>query len=103
MTTVGERIKHERLKLKLSQREFSKLIDISAEAQFKYERNIILPRIDYLLKLKNIGVDIHYILFGCTNPIICTENEIRILTAIRTSNDIQNFILNGIKGLTSNL
>lgn len=102
MTTVGERIKHERLKLKLSQREFSKLIDISPEAQFKYEKNITLPRIDYLLKLKNIGVDIHYILFGCTNPIISTENEIRILTAIRTSNDIQNFILNGIKGLTSN-
>ncbi|MDG6429653.1 helix-turn-helix domain-containing protein, partial [Glaesserella parasuis] len=48
MTTVGERIKTERLRLKLSQRDFSKLINISAEAQFKYEKNISLPRIDYL-------------------------------------------------------
>lgn len=102
MSTVGERIKHERLKLKLSQREFSKLINISAEAQFKYEKNVSLSRLDYLLKLQNIGVDINYILFGCSNPIICTENEIRILTAIRASSDIQNFILSGIKGLTSN-
>lgn len=62
MSTVGERIKHERLKLKLSQREFSKLINISAEAQFKYEKNVSLPRLDYLLKLQNIGVDINYIL-----------------------------------------
>lgn len=38
MSTVGERIKHGRLKLKLSQWEFSKLINISAEAQFKYEK-----------------------------------------------------------------
>ena len=37
MSTVGERIKHERLKLKLSQREFSKLSNISAEAHFMYE------------------------------------------------------------------
>ena len=102
MTTVGERIKTERLRLKLSQRDFSKLINISAEAQFKYAKNISLPRIDYLLKIQNIGVDINYILLGYSNPIILTENEISILTAIRTSSAIKNFILGGIKELKSN-
>ncbi|MDO9645574.1 hypothetical protein ACI3O6_10655 [Glaesserella parasuis] len=85
-----------------SQRDFSKLINISAEAQFKYEKNISLPRIDYLLKIQNIGVDINYILLGYSNPIILTENEISILTAIRTSSAIKNFILGGIKELKSN-
>ena len=52
--TIPEKIKEYRIKHKLSQKEFGKLIGVSAQAVYKWEQNICYPDIVFLPHLAKI-------------------------------------------------
>ncbi|TFU49444.1 XRE family transcriptional regulator [Pasteurella sp. WM03] len=94
---IGDRLREERKKLDLSQREFSKLAGVTSQAQFKYEHNKILPRANYFVNINSIGIDVNYVLFGVKGELVRNEEERKLLHLFRTSKDLQRFILFGIK------
>lgn len=94
---IGDRLREERKKLDLSQREFSKLAGVTAQAQFKYEHNKILSRANYFVNINSIGIDVNYVLFGVKGELVRNEEERKLLHLFRTSKDLQKFILFGIK------
>ena len=65
MNTYGERLKKERLRLKLTQAQLADAGGVGRHAQSCYERDITLPRADYLSAITLLGVDVLYIITGC--------------------------------------
>ena len=65
MSTYGERLKHERLRLKLTQAQLADAGGVGRHAQSCYERDITLPRADYLSAITLLGIDVLYIITGC--------------------------------------
>lgn len=64
MDHYGERIRAERLRLKLTQTEFAKAVGISQGTQVGYESGARLPNIQYLTLAAGLGVDVMYLIFG---------------------------------------
>ena len=65
MSTYGERLKQERLRLKLTQVQLADAGGVGRYAQSCYERDITLPRADYLSAITLLGIDVLYIITGC--------------------------------------
>lgn len=61
---IGLRLKHERLRLGLSQREFGEVGGVEANSQGKYESGKRLPKSDYLAAVAVLGVDVLFVLTG---------------------------------------
>lgn len=61
---IGLRLKQERLRLGLSQREFGEIGGVEANSQGKYESGKRLPKSDYLAAVAVLGVDILFVLTG---------------------------------------
>lgn len=64
MCGIGDRLKEERLRLGLSQKEFAELCGIKVRAQINYEKNERSPDARYLIESGKIGVDIGYLFSG---------------------------------------
>lgn len=64
MSTYGERLKLERLRLKLTQTQMAHAGGVKRQAQGFYERNVTLPRAPYLAAITLLGVDVLYIITG---------------------------------------
>ena len=64
MSTYGERLKHERLRLKLTQAQMADAGGVKRQAQGCYERDVSLPRAPYLAAITLLGVDVLYIITG---------------------------------------
>ena len=64
MKTYGERLKHERLRLKLTQVQLADAGGVGRHAQSYYERDITLPRADYLAAITLLGIDVVFIITG---------------------------------------
>lgn len=64
MNTYGERLKKERLRLKLTQAQLADAGGVGRHAQSCYERDITLPRADYLAAITLQGIDTVYIITG---------------------------------------
>lgn len=64
MSTYGSRLKHERLRLKLTQELFADAGGVGRYAQGCYERDLSMPRADYLAAITLIGVDVLYVITG---------------------------------------
>ncbi|WP_353570244.1 helix-turn-helix transcriptional regulator [Candidatus Albibeggiatoa sp. nov. BB20] len=64
MSTLGERLKEERLRIGLNQTEFGKNGDVTKETQSNYERDVRKPNPNYFEKIMTTGVDVKYIMFG---------------------------------------
>jgi transcriptional regulator with XRE-family HTH domain len=62
MKEIGARLRQERKRLGLSQREMGLLGGVAANAQGKYESGLRAPKADYLAALARAGVDILYVL-----------------------------------------
>ncbi|MFJ7885112.1 helix-turn-helix domain-containing protein [Pseudomonas sp. NPDC096917] len=62
MSTYGSRLRQERLRLKLTQALFATAGGVGRYAQSCYERDLSLPRADYLAAITLIGVDVLYII-----------------------------------------
>lgn len=62
MDQIGQRLKEERSRLKLTQKNFAAIGGVLANAQSKYERGERSPSAIYLAQLEKIGVDVLYVL-----------------------------------------
>ncbi len=63
-STIGSRLREERIKLKMTQHHFGSVGGVNTDAQYKYERGVRIPKADYLANIHSLGVDIHYIVTG---------------------------------------
>lgn len=64
MTGIGPRLRQERTRLKLSQSALGSIGGVETNAQGNYESGNRSPKADYLLRVMDAGVDIHYVLTG---------------------------------------
>lgn len=64
MSDIGTRLKQERKRLGLSQRELGHFGGVAANAQGRYESGERVPKADYLAAVANVGVDVLYLLTG---------------------------------------
>ena len=60
----GGRLREERERLGLTQREFAEQAGIKRVTQFLYEKEESFPSYRYLIAIAEYGVDMHYLFFG---------------------------------------
>lgn len=60
----GKRLKEQRKRLDLTQTEFAEQAGIKRVTQFLYENETNSPNVRYLKAIEDIGVDLHYLIFG---------------------------------------
>ncbi|MBD1590307.1 helix-turn-helix domain-containing protein [Pseudomonas typographi] len=75
MTSFGTRLKKERMRLGLSQKQLAELAGIQTNAQGHYERDNRSPTVRYLHAIESHGVDITYVLSGKLVAHGITEDE----------------------------
>ena len=63
-TGVGERLREERLRLKLNQVDFAALAGVTKTTQGNYEANKRSPDAGYLFSVSTAGVDVQYVITG---------------------------------------
>lgn len=68
MTKIGQRLKQERLRLKLSQSALGTSGGVETNAQGNYESGLRFPRADYLSRVAELGVDVAYVVTGLRIP-----------------------------------
>ena len=64
MTTIGERLKEERIRLELTQLEMAEKCNVGRQAQVRYEAGERSPDGNYFAAIANVGADVQYILTG---------------------------------------
>ena len=64
MNTYGKRLQQERMRLGLTQQQLAQAGGVGRHAQSLYERDLSLPRADYLALITLLGIDVLYILNG---------------------------------------
>jgi transcriptional regulator with XRE-family HTH domain len=64
MGAISERLKGERLRLKMSQEEMARAGGVARSAQGNYERGDRSPDIDYLAAVSLVGVDVGFVVTG---------------------------------------
>jgi transcriptional regulator with XRE-family HTH domain len=68
MSTIGVRLRQERIRIGLTQRELGRVGGVAANAQGSYEQDRRSPRADYLSKILEVGIDVIYVLTGKPVP-----------------------------------
>lgn len=68
MSGIGERLREERERLRLSQAAFGEIGGVKANAQGKYESGERYPAADYLQAVAEIGVDVLFVVTGLRAP-----------------------------------
>lgn len=63
--SFGTRLKEERLRLCLTQRELGAIGGVETNAQANYEKGTRFPKADYLIAVTDAGTDTYYLLTGC--------------------------------------
>ena len=66
----GSRLRAERKRLGYTQVEFARLTSVSTLTYQQYEREEYEPRWGYLNQLANLEVDIHFVMFGESVPLV---------------------------------
>lgn len=66
--TLGQRLRLERLRIKLKQSELSEKLKINVATQGRYERDASAPNLDYLIAFQAAGGDAAYVVTGQRKP-----------------------------------
>ncbi|CAM3111714.1 transcriptional regulator [Pseudomonas floridensis] len=86
----ASRLRAERDRLGLSQKDFARFAGVEVNAQGHYERGERTPRADYLAAISAIGVDIAYLVTGVPRVIDThhlSQREGTVVRAFRTLGD----------------
>lgn len=75
--SFGRRLREERDRLGLTQSQLAEAGGVKRLSQHLYETEVRLPAMDYLVRLKECGVDVVYLMFG-TRGHIARPSEIRL-------------------------
>ncbi|MCD5985994.1 helix-turn-helix domain-containing protein [Pseudomonas sp. CDFA 610] len=87
MSDIGTRLKQERRRLGLLQRELGHFGGVAANAQGKYESGERVPRADYLAAIANVGVDVLYVLTGRRGAGVELESIVQRMSCAAGSSD----------------
>lgn len=88
MQNLGSRLKQERLRLRLSQRELGEAGGVKTNAQAKYETGERSPKANYLASIATVGVDVVYVITGKRTLVLSmTEEEAKHFIGGRTARD----------------
>lgn len=74
METLGTRLRKERKRLGLTQIAFARIGGVEPNAQGHYESGHRSPKADYLQRVCDAGVDMHYLFSG--NPLLGTADRL---------------------------
>ncbi|MFZ4876855.1 helix-turn-helix domain-containing protein [Janthinobacterium sp. Mn2066] len=83
MSTIGEAIKAERLRLGMNQEEFGAAGGVKKRTQISYEQDERSPDAVYLKAISSIGVDVQFILTGDQATASLTQDEKELLSGYR--------------------
>ncbi|HHZ6935113.1 TPA: helix-turn-helix domain-containing protein [Pseudomonas aeruginosa] len=64
MSSIGERLKEERVRLGFSQPAFAGLAETTKKSQIDYEKDLTQPKAGYLAAVARVGADVQYIVTG---------------------------------------
>lgn len=97
MDGIGKRLRSERMRLGLSQSEFAALGGLKHKTQLNYEADVSVPDARYFLALREVGVDIWYVLTGEVSSPSLAEDEGELIDGYRRLNEagkaaVQTFI-----------
>ncbi|WP_312272367.1 helix-turn-helix transcriptional regulator [Pseudomonas sp.] len=84
--SLGDRLRKERERLKLSQDEMGQVGGVNRNTQGKYEKGDRNPDSAYLSALANVGVDVLYVLTGqrlSTSETSLSSEEVELLNSYR--------------------
>ncbi len=73
LSTIGERLKEERLRLGYNQTDFAQLAGVTKNSQINYENDSRHPDTLYLRAINEAGADVNYIITG-----IRSDGDIKI-------------------------
>lgn len=76
MSGIGTRLRQERRRLGLSQREMGQIGGVAANAQGKYESGDRMPKADYLAALAGAGVDVLYVLTSRHSSVVQMDDAL---------------------------
>lgn len=82
---IGDRLKGERERLRLSQEAFAKAGGVGRKTQFNYESGERAPDALYLAKLAEIGVDVMYVVTGGRDATALTSDELELVALYRNA------------------
>lgn len=83
MSTIGEALKAERLRLGMNQEDFGAAGGVKKRTQISYEQDERAPDAVYLRAISSIGVDVQFILTGDQATASLTQDEKELLTGYR--------------------
>ncbi|MDR0703046.1 MAG: helix-turn-helix domain-containing protein [Azoarcus sp.] len=88
--TIGERLREERERLRLSQVSFAELAGTTKQTLFSWETGRTSPGADQLAIMASAGVDVLYVITGARhNNVATTPDELSYLRACRALPDAQ--------------
>jgi len=85
LSSVGERLRAERLRLGLNQAEMAALGGVSPNSQINYEGNKRSPDTDYLVQLASSRVDVGFIVTGEPSGAKLGAEEQRLIALFRSA------------------
>lgn len=84
--TIGERLREERERLKLTQPSMAEAAETTKQTQHAYETNRTPPKASYLAAVAGLGVDVAYVVTGIRSPnTASTPMEMALLDNYRHS------------------
>ena len=83
MSTIGEALKAERLRLGMNQEDFGAAGGVKKRTQISYEQDERSPDAVYLRAISAIGVDVQFILTGDQAAASLTDDEKELLSGYR--------------------
>jgi transcriptional regulator with XRE-family HTH domain len=84
MRSVGEILKEERHRLRMNQNDFAAVGGLNQRTLLRYEQNTASPDCEFLRKLAQFGVDVHYIITGVREISDIAPEEQKLLAMYRS-------------------
>ena len=91
MIKIGDRLKSERKRLRLSAAKLGELVGVHANTQYRYERGEMAPDTNYLEQLSGLGFDVGYVVTGVKREVLLTPDEELLLMDYRSLSPQEKF------------
>ncbi len=82
-TSIGTRLREERVRLGLNQEDFAATAHTTKRSQYEYEKDGAAPGATYLAAIAAAGADVQYIVTGDRSASALTDDEQRLLELYR--------------------
>ncbi|MGQ7242797.1 XRE family transcriptional regulator [Salinicola sp. V024] len=79
LSNIGERLRQERTRLGMSQEDFGAIGGVKKVAQSNYETGKRHPDTAYLERILQIGVDVHFVLYGSRLDITASPEPVALM------------------------